>query len=65
MMRERPTHYILDAHGDPQPADVLTWAHWFEAALRDGTRVIAHDRDERPGAPDVLVSTAIRSPARW
>lgn len=46
--------YILDDHGEPQPAeDLLEWARWFETA----NRVIAQDRDEREGAPDVRVST--------
>ena len=51
-------HWILNDAGEPEPVDdVLDWARWFEQSQRDGTRVIAHDRDESPGAPDVLVST--------
>ena len=54
----RRVYWILDADGEPRPvADVQTWAIWFEQATADGSRVLLHDRDERPGAPDVLVST--------
>lgn len=46
--------YTLDADFNPQPcADLATWARWFETAHR----TLAKDRDERPGAPDVEVST--------
>lgn len=53
-----PGKYILDEHGEPQECrDLLEWSMWMERTRTDGTRVIAHDRDEAPGAPDVFVST--------
>jgi hypothetical protein len=27
-------HYILDENGKPRPADLMTWARWFETADR-------------------------------
>jgi hypothetical protein len=51
-------HYMLDEKGEVvMTEDLLVWAAWFERATRDRSRIIAHDRDEQPGAPDVLVST--------
>ena len=59
MIPERYERYwILNDAGEPEPvADVLVWGSWFERASRDRSRIIAQDRDEQPGAPDVLVST--------
>ena len=52
------TYFILNAAGNPEPVDdVIAWGEWFERAGRDGSRIVARDRDEHPGAPDVLVST--------
>ena len=51
----RPLLYVLDEHGEPRAEpDTLTWARWLETSP---DRVIAHDRDEGPGAPNVFVST--------
>lgn len=51
-------YWMLDAHGEPVPTDdVLEWARWFGEATETGARILAHDRDEREGAPEVLVST--------
>jgi hypothetical protein len=50
-------HYVLDDDGEPRAEpDVLAWARWFERASKDGSRILAHDRDES-GDSDVLVST--------
>lgn len=46
-------HWILDAHGEPLEADLLTWARWFENTTN---RILAQDRDES-GTRDLLVST--------
>ena len=46
-------HYVLDEHGEPHlETDLLTWARWFDRSSRDGTRILAQDRDE-----DLLIST--------
>ena len=51
-------YWILNANGDPEPTDdPIVWSVWFERASRDRSRIVAQDRDERKGAPDVLVST--------
>jgi len=51
-------HWILNDAGEPEPVeDVIVWGLWFERASRDRSRIVAQDRDEQPGAPDVLVST--------
>lgn len=51
-------YYVLNAAGEPEPTnDALVWQDWFARSSRDGSRIIARDRDERPGAPDVRVST--------
>jgi hypothetical protein len=50
-----PFYYVLNAAGEPeQTDDVTTWGLWFENVRN---RIVAQDRDERPGAPDVMVST--------
>jgi hypothetical protein len=51
-------YWILTDAGDPEPTeDAIAWGLWFERATKDRSRIVAQDRDERPGAPDVLVST--------
>lgn len=52
-MADREWHYILDANGNPQPVDFLTFAEWFETADRN----ICQDMDEGEGALKVRVST--------
>jgi hypothetical protein len=53
-----PGYWILNERGEPEETDdVLTWGLWFEQATKERSRIVAQDRDERPGAPDVLVST--------
>lgn len=50
--------WILNAAGEPEPiSDVLMWGEWFERSTLDRSRIVAQDRDEQPGAPDVMVST--------
>jgi hypothetical protein len=52
------TYWILNDDGEPEPIeDLLEWARWMERARRERLNVIAQDRDEQKGAPDVLVST--------
>jgi hypothetical protein len=51
-------YWILNAAGEPEQIDdLLEWAQWYEKARRERSHVIAQDRDEQEGAPDVLVST--------
>jgi len=46
----RPLYYILDAEGEPKPAELLEWAKWFEDAAN---RQLARTEVK----PDVTVST--------
>lgn len=49
-------YWVLDDRGEPLAIDdLMAWADWFEHSGRE--RVLAQDRDEAPGAPDVTVST--------
>jgi len=41
-------HWILDAKGEPVPAELMEWARWFET----GNRILGQDK-----IGDVLVST--------
>ena len=55
-MTERPRYFVLDTDGEPLAVDdIELWAKWFEASGR--ARLVAQDKDERAGAPDVLIST--------
>jgi len=38
----RPLYWILDDHGEPIPADTLTWAAWFEQT--PAARQLAYER---------------------
>jgi hypothetical protein len=40
-MRIGHQHFILGADGEPEPADMETWARWFEEASRSGGRIVA------------------------
>jgi hypothetical protein len=44
------SYFVLDANGDPQPVDVLTWAEWFETADRivQQTRIVRGRAVESP-----------------
>ena len=54
--RNRTGKYILNAAGEPEACpDLLTWVMWMETSREQ--RVLARDRDEGPGAPDISVST--------
>ena len=49
--------YILDANGEPQRCDDIdTWGRWHEAAWKDRSIVVAHDKDES-GENTILIST--------
>jgi hypothetical protein len=57
-MPDRPRYFVLDDDGEPVAVDdVEVWGAWFESTRDNDARVLARDRDESPGAPDVLVST--------
>jgi hypothetical protein len=55
-MSERPRYFVLDVDGEPLPVDLDTWAEWYTPDNMD-KRIVARDRDEAPGATDVLIST--------
>jgi hypothetical protein len=46
-MRIGHQHFILGADGEPEPADMKTWARWFEEADRSGGRIVARTRGRR------------------
>jgi hypothetical protein len=51
-------YWILNAAGEPEPTDdAMVWGLWFKRASKDRSRIVAQDKDERAGAPDVMVST--------
>jgi len=62
-MTERPRYFVLDAAGEPLAVDFETWVAWraHNSAYDEDKRLVARDRDEAPGAPDVLISTVFLS----